>query len=236
MGRVAPLGRNSPLPILGLRHPRAPHRLRSYQLPKHWGVPSLATPPQCKRGVLAPRVPFRGSPVPSTLPPWHTAPRAPHQRVNRSHYAIPAPHGPLAYCGRLARCTHSAILTVRSHAPSPSTGLLHPSKMGSSLHSHQQQNDFHFVNLTNPLTHLIPTPWSLGRESLLPPITHRTMHSTFTPFTQTRWPHSLNVYISLSTLQHSSLNSAILLLLIPYLTRAPTSSLTLVAHPFTLRS
>ena len=32
--------------------------------------------------------------------------------------------------------THSAILTVRSHAPNPSTGLLHPSKQGSSLHSH----------------------------------------------------------------------------------------------------
>ena len=104
LGRVAPLGRNYPLPILGLRHPRAPHRLRAYQLPKHWGVPSLATPPQCPRGLLAPRVPFRGSPVPSTLPPWHTAPRAPHQRVTRAHYAIPAPHGPLAYHGRLAWC------------------------------------------------------------------------------------------------------------------------------------
>ena len=59
----------------------------------NWGVPALATPPQCPRGVLAPRVPFRGSPVPSTLPPWHTAPRAPHQRVTRAtaHYAILPP-------------------------------------------------------------------------------------------------------------------------------------------------
>ena len=62
LGRVAPLGRNSPLPILRQWHPRALHCLRAYQLPKHWGVPSLATPPQCPRGVLAPRVPFRGSP------------------------------------------------------------------------------------------------------------------------------------------------------------------------------
>ena len=70
----------------------------------NWRVPSLATPPQCPRGVLAPRVHFRGSPVPNTLPPWHTAPRAPQQRVTRAHYTIPAPHGPLAYRGRLARC------------------------------------------------------------------------------------------------------------------------------------
>ena len=75
-----------------------------YLQPINWGVPSMATPPQCPCGVLAPRVHFRGSPVPNTLPPWHTAPRAPHQRVTRAHYTIPAPHGPLAYRGRLARC------------------------------------------------------------------------------------------------------------------------------------
>ena len=51
-----------------------------------------------------------------------------------------------------------------------------------------------FVNLTNPLTHITLTPGSLGWESLLPPITHRTMHSTFAPYTQTRWPHSLNMF------------------------------------------
>ena len=51
-----------------------------------------------------------------------------------------------------------------------------------------------FVNLTNPLTHIKLTPGSLGRDSLLPPITHRTMHSTFTPDTQARWPHSLNMF------------------------------------------
>ena len=50
--------------------------------------------------------------------------------------------------------------------------------MGSSLHSHQQQNDFHFVNLANPLTHFTLTPESLGPESLLPPITHRTITKT----------------------------------------------------------
>ena len=125
------------------------------------------------------------------------------------HYPGP-PHGPLAYHGRLARCTHSAILTVRSHAPYPSTGLLHPSNWVSSLPPHQQQNDFHFVNLTNPLTHIKLTLGSLGRESLLPPITHRTMHSTFAPNTQTRWPHSLNMYhYTLNT--HTSLNPDILL-------------------------
>ena len=113
LGRVAPLGSNSPLPILRQRHPRASHCLRAYQLPKHWGVPSLATPPQCPRGVLAPRVPFRGSPVPSTLPPWHTAPRAPHQRVTRAHYLSRPPHGLLAYHGRLARCPVPGVPTQR---------------------------------------------------------------------------------------------------------------------------
>ena len=76
VGTRGSLGRNSPLPILRQWHPRALHCLRAYQLPKHWGVPSLATPPQCPCAVLAPRAPFRRSPVPSTLPPWHSAPRS----------------------------------------------------------------------------------------------------------------------------------------------------------------
>ena len=132
-------------------------------------------PVHCPRGIRRPGPHISGSPVPITLSrppmgPWPTAADSPG-----------------------ARGTHSAILTIRSHAPNPSTGLLHPSKRVLSLHSHQQQSDLHFVNLTNPLTHITLTPGSLGRESLLPPITHRTMHSTFAPNTQTRWPHSLNM-------------------------------------------
>ena len=138
--------------------------------------PGYPRPIHCTRGQWRPGPRISGSPVPTTLSrppmgPWPTAADWPG-----------------------ARGTHSAILTVRSHAPSPSTGLLHPSKRVSSLHSHQQQNDLHFVNLTNPLTRITLTPGSLGRESLLPPITHRTMHSTFTPYTQARWPHSLNMF------------------------------------------
>ena len=119
----------------------------------NWGVPSLAIPLNAHVAGRHPG-PFPWVPAPTALPTRPMAPRAPHQRVTRAHYAIPAPHGPLAYRGRLARGTHSAILTVHSHAPNPSTGLLHPSKQVSSLHSHQQQNDSHFVNLTNPLTSL----------------------------------------------------------------------------------
>ena len=91
--------------------------------------------------------------------------------------------------------------TMRSHAPSPSTGLLHPSKRVSGLHSHQQQKDLHFVNLANPLTDFTLTPGSLGWESLLRPITHRTMHTTFTPFTQARWP-SLIQHVSIQYSSH----------------------------------
>ena len=132
-----------------------------------------------------------------------------------------------------ARGTHSAIRTVRSHAPNPSTGLLHPSKRVSSLLTHQQQNDFHFVNLTNPLTHITLTPGSLGRESLLPPITHRTMHSTITPFTQTCWPHSLNMSPYHFT---PSLNSAILLTTSPNYLVLPRRPLQYSTSHLTLRS
>jgi len=144
--------------------------LRAYQLPKNWGVPSLATPPRCSRGRLAPRAPSLGARAQCTAHAANGAPGPASCGPTRAHYAIPAP------------------------LPSPSTGLLHPSKWVSSLHSHQQQNDLHFVNLTNPLTHIILTPGSLGWASLFTPITHRTMHSTFTPYTQARWPHSLNMF------------------------------------------
>ena len=92
LGRVAPLGRNSPLPILGQRHPRALHCLRASQLPKLGSAlpgdsPSMPTwrvgapgpfprvspcPVHCPRGIrrLGPRI--SGSPVPTTYPgpPW----------------------------------------------------------------------------------------------------------------------------------------------------------------------
>ena len=90
-------------------------------------------PVHCPRGLWRPGPRISGSPVPTTLSrppmdPWPTTADKPG-----------------------ARGTYSAILTVRSHAPNPSTGLLHPSKTGLSLLPHQQQNDFHFVNLNNPI-------------------------------------------------------------------------------------
>ena len=167
----------------------------------NWGVPSLATPPQRPRGRLAgpsagPRAPFRGSPVPTHCPRglWRPGPPISGSPVPTTLSRPPMGPWPTVANQPGARGTHSAILTVRSHASSPSTGLLHPSERVSSLHSHQQQNDLHVVNLTNLLTHITLTPGSLGWESLLPPITHRTMHSTFAPYTQTRWPHSPNMF------------------------------------------
>ena len=178
-------------------------------------MPFPATPPQRSRGRLAPRAPFLGSPVPRTAHAAYGAPGPAHSGspVPATYPGPPMGPWPTTADKPGARGTHSAILTVRSHAPNPSTGLLHPSKRVSSLHSHQQQNDFHFVNLINPLTHLTLTPGSLGRESLLPPITHRTMHSTIAPNTQTRWPHSLNMFHTTHQLfnTHTSLTSAILL-------------------------
>ena len=48
--------------------------------------------------------PFTGCPRPMHCPrsQWRPSPRI--MRVTRAHYAIPAPTGPLAYRGRLARC------------------------------------------------------------------------------------------------------------------------------------
>ena len=156
----------------------------------------LATPPRCSRGRLAPRTPSRGARAQDTAHAAIAAPGPASCGPTRALYAMPAPLGPLADRGRLARCPGYPLSDTHRSQPrsQPSTGLLHPSKWVSSLHSHQQQNDLHVVNLTNTLTHITLTPGSLGRESLLPPITHRTMHSPITPFSQTRWPHSPNMF------------------------------------------
>ena len=89
LGRVAPLGRNSPLSILRLQHPRAPHRLRAYQLPKlgsalpgdspstlTWQAGAPGPFPRVTRAHALPTRPMAprisGSPVPTTYPgpPW----------------------------------------------------------------------------------------------------------------------------------------------------------------------
>ena len=111
--------------------------------------------PRCSRGRLAPRAPSLGARAQCTAHVANGAPGPASCGPTRAHYAIPAPHGPLAYCGRLARCPGYPLSDTHHSQPrsQPITGLLHPSKRVSSLHSHQQQNDLHFVNLTNPLTH-----------------------------------------------------------------------------------
>ena len=100
LGRVAPLGRNSPLPILGRWHHTASEPTSSL----NWGVPFPETPPQRSRGRLSPRAPFRGSPMPSHCPRglWRPGPRISGSPVPTA-LSWP-PHGPLAYHGRRARC------------------------------------------------------------------------------------------------------------------------------------
>ena len=120
------------------------------------------------------------------LPTRPMAPRAPHTAGHPCPLPNPAPHGTLAYHGRQARCPGYPLSDTHHSQPrsQPVNRAPAPLQTGSSLHSHQQQNDFHFVNLTNPANSTLKlTPGTLGRESLLPPITPRTMHSPFTPNT-----------------------------------------------------
>ena len=96
-GTRGSLGRNYPLPILQLWHPGPCDCLRAYQLPKTWGVPSLATPPRCSRGRLAPRAPSPGARAHDTAHAANGTPGPTSCGPTRAHYAIPAPLGPLAY-------------------------------------------------------------------------------------------------------------------------------------------
>ena len=102
-GTRGSLGRNYPLSILQQWHSRALHCLRAYQLPKNGECPLWRLPLNAHVAGWCPG-PLPWVPAPNALPTWLMAPRAPRQRVTRAHYAIPAPHGSLAYRGRLARC------------------------------------------------------------------------------------------------------------------------------------
>ena len=64
LGRVAPLAGTTLCRFSNYGTPGPCDYLRAYQLPKTWRVPSLATPPRCSRGRLAPRAPFPGCPCP----------------------------------------------------------------------------------------------------------------------------------------------------------------------------
>ena len=103
VGTRGSLGRYSPLLILKHWHPRALHCLRAYQLPRLGSALPGDSPstPTWQAGVPGP---FPTVTRALALPTRPMTPRAPHQPVTRAHYAIPAPHGPLAYHDRLARC------------------------------------------------------------------------------------------------------------------------------------
>ena len=88
--------------------PRAPHCLRAYQLPKLGSALTGDSPSMLTWQAGAPG-PFPRITRAHALPTRPMALRAPHQRVTRAHYAIPAPHGPLAYNGRQARCPGSPL-------------------------------------------------------------------------------------------------------------------------------
>ena len=104
MGRVAPLAGTTLCRFSNHVTPGPCDCLRAYQLPKTWGVPSLATPARCSCGRLAPRAPSPGARTHDTAHAAIGAPGPASCGPTRAHYAIPAPLGPLAYRGRLARC------------------------------------------------------------------------------------------------------------------------------------
>ena len=104
LGRVAPLAGTTLCRFSNDGTPGPCNCLRAYQLPKHWGVPSLATPPRRSRGRLAPRAPSLGARAQCTAHAANGAPGPASCGPTCAHYAIPAPLGPLAYRGRLARC------------------------------------------------------------------------------------------------------------------------------------
>ena len=115
--------------------------------------------------------PFPGCPCPMHCPRGHWRPRPSIMRAHPCPLPIPALHGPLAYHGRLARCP--GVPTQRyspfvATLPTRQQGSCTPPNRFRAYFPHQQQNDFHFVNLTNPLTHFNLTPGSLGRESSSP--------------------------------------------------------------------
>ena len=120
------------------------------------------------------------------------------RRVARAHYTIPVPWtlGLLWPTSPVPGVPSKQYSPSDSHAPSRSMNSCTPPNGFRVFSQHQQQNDLLLVNLTNPLTNIKLTPGSLGWESLLPPIIHRTMHSTFTPYTlRPAGPYSLIVHI-----------------------------------------
>ena len=144
------------------------------------------------------------------LPTRPMAPRAPHTAGHPCPLPIPAPHGPLADKPG-ARGTHSAILTVRSHAPNRSTGLLHPSKRVRAYFPTNSKTTS-ICQFNYPLTHfkLDPgDPWA----GITPPPNHSTHHALpiHSKHTQTRWAHSLIIHlVSHNSPTHTPLNTAIL--------------------------
>ena len=138
-----------------------------------------------------------GRPCPVHCPRGLWRPRAPHQRVTRAHYAIPAPHGPLSYRGRLARCpgyplsdTHRSQPRSQpvNRAPAPLQNWFEPTFPPTAKRPpFCQFNEPTNSHYTDP-----GVPW----VGITPPPNHSSHHAFhITPYTQTRWPHSLNMYV-----------------------------------------
>ena len=157
-GQRGSLGRNYPLPNLQPWHPRALRLSPSLPAPYDLGSALPGFSPLTLTWQAATTDPFSpgahahdtahaaiGSLGPTSCGPTH------------AHYAIPAPLGPLAYRGRLVRCPGCPLSDTHRSQPcsQPINRTPAPSKRVSGLHSHQQQNDLHFVNLANPLTNLL---------------------------------------------------------------------------------
>ena len=171
-------------------------------------------PVHCLRGIRRPGPRISGSPVPTMLsrPPWALGLRRP---------TSPVPGVPTQ--------RYSPFVAT---LPTRQQGSCTPPKWVRAYIPTNSKTTSIFVNLTHPLTHIILTPGSLGRESLLPPITHRTMHSTITPYTQARWPHSLNMSPPRNSSTHTSLFTAILLTTSPNYLVLPRHPLIYSTFPF----
>ena len=151
-----------PLPNLNLQHPRALRLSPSLPAPyEHGGLASLVLPPYDAHVAF-----------------WRYGSR--FRQVARAHYTTRS-LGLLCPTRPVPGVPSTRYLSTATLPAGPWTPA--PFKSYRAFFPHQQQNDLLLVNLTNPLTNIKLTPGVPWVGFPPPPIIHRTMHSTFTPFT-----------------------------------------------------
>ena len=126
LGRVAPLAGTTLCRFSNYGTPGPCDCLRAYRLPKTWGVPSMATPPRCSRGRLAPLAPFPGCPCPRHCPRGHWRSGS---RIMRAHPC------PLRYPG-----PSWALGLPQPTSPVPGVPTKRYSPFAATLPAHQQDS------------------------------------------------------------------------------------------------